>query len=182
MDDKRTVRSKYKSARAALSESYRQEASSVIAGKVFGLCEYKNAGKVFVYESLSTEVATNGIIARCFEDGKLVAVPVTGENGRMDFAALARKSPEGKTCGDYVTGRTRVVTPDEDTLIIVPGVAFDDDLNRTGFGGGYYDRYLSGHAGFRAGIAFEAQIAQKLPAEGHDVRMDIVITEKNTYR
>ena len=61
----------------------------------------------------------------------------------------------------------------------VAGVAFDEKRNRIGYGGGYYDKYLS-QAGdiYKVAVAFEHQVYQELPCEEHDLRPDIIVTEK----
>ena len=64
-------------------------------------------------------------------------------------------------------------------LIIMPGVAFDDDCRRIGHGGGYYDRYLAEHPDLRTvAVAFELQVQDKVPDEPHDIRPQFVVTEK----
>ena len=64
-------------------------------------------------------------------------------------------------------------------LIIVPGISFDKELNRLGFGKGYYDKFLSENNIFKVGICFEKQIVSKLPVDSYDVKMDLVITDKS---
>jgi 5-formyltetrahydrofolate cyclo-ligase len=68
-------------------------------------------------------------------------------------------------------------------LLVVPGVAFDRTGHRIGYGKGFYDRLLHGadHA-CKAGIAFDFQLLTELPAEGHDVRMDLLATESVLLR
>lgn len=67
--------------------------------------------------------------------------------------------------------------------IIVPLLAFDHDLNRIGFGGGWYDRFLSTQPdALKIGLAFDVQRTDQLPIEDHDVPLDMVITETAVYR
>ena len=75
------------------------------------------------------------------------------------------------------------VSPSEDSLMILPGVAFDADGRRLGYGGGYYDRYLEHVPGCRRlGLAYACQIADVLPQEVSDIAADMVITEKQIYK
>ncbi len=67
-------------------------------------------------------------------------------------------------------------------LVLVPGAAFSRDFMRMGRGGGYYDRYLSEYFGIRVGVAREYMLFDKIPSEGHDQKVDILITEKKIYR
>ena len=77
----------------------------------------------------------------------------------------------------------KAAPPSEETLVILPGTAFDRDGGRTGYGGGYYDAYLEGKEKCRkAALAFHAQIAEKVPADSHDIRVDIIVTEEEIIR
>ena len=67
-------------------------------------------------------------------------------------------------------------------LILVPGLAFDLRGGRLGRGKGYYDRFLAGVRGLRAGVCFDDQIVGDVPLEPHDLRMDFVITPSSIYR
>lgn len=75
------------------------------------------------------------------------------------------------------------VADGEDGLMVMPGVAFDDRRHRVGYGGGFYDRYLSKHTRhFTAALAFEFQMMEEVPTEPTDLLPDVVITEKTIYR
>jgi 5-formyltetrahydrofolate cyclo-ligase len=63
-------------------------------------------------------------------------------------------------------------------LVLVPGVAFDRSRHRLGYGKGYYDAFLRGVPAVKVGVAFARQIVPSIPAEAHDVQMDIVVTEE----
>ena len=66
--------------------------------------------------------------------------------------------------------------------MIMPGVAFDRQKNRIGYGGGYYDCYLSDKRELHTiAVAFEFQVLEKLPVEETDIRPDVLMTEKNSY-
>lgn len=66
-------------------------------------------------------------------------------------------------------------------IILVPLLAFDDHLNRLGFGGGWYDRFLVGQDGaLKVGLAYDVQQADSLPTHQHDIPMDMIITETRT--
>ena len=67
-------------------------------------------------------------------------------------------------------------------LIIVPLIAFDQTGHRIGFGGGWYDRFLSTQPNAqKIGLAYELQLVGTIPAEPHDEPLDAVITEVNIY-
>lgn len=75
--------------------------------------------------------------------------------------------------------------PDQNTLILVPGLAFDDKGGRIGFGSGYYDRYLERHAKANmttVGICFDFQLLQEpVPSDDTDQKMQYVLTPKGMY-
>ncbi|MDO8644688.1 MAG: 5-formyltetrahydrofolate cyclo-ligase [bacterium] len=68
------------------------------------------------------------------------------------------------------------------SLLIVPGLAFDESGFRLGYGEGYYDRFLSTFLGFKVGIAFNFQMCARLPREKQDIPCDLVITENRILR
>ncbi len=77
----------------------------------------------------------------------------------------------------------KAAPPHEETLVILPGTAFDRRGGRIGYGGGYYDAYLEGKDRCRkAALAFHAQISENVPADSHDVRADIIVTEEEIIR
>ena len=72
------------------------------------------------------------------------------------------------------------VEPNEIGVVFVPGVAFDRLGHRLGYGKGYYDRWLRGASALeKIGLAFSFQVLERLPAEAHDVRLDLLVTEQD---
>lgn len=131
--------------------------------------------RIFVYLSYSSEAPTDKLIERLLEDGWIVYAPrVEGKTMAAveygeDFALseLGIREPLGKR----YDGRMDVA--------IVPMLAADEQGGRLGYGGGYYDRYLSVHTEtWRLGYGFDFQIVRQVPTEEHDVRLDGVITDK----
>jgi len=71
---------------------------------------------------------------------------------------------------------------DQIDLLIIPGVAFDDECNRIGYGKGYYDRFLGKNdIGYIVGLAFENQMVKYIPINELDQKVDCIITNKNNY-
>lgn len=72
----------------------------------------------------------------------------------------------------------RRVAGDQIDCMIVPGLAFDHYGNRLGYGGGFYDRYLTGHPRIvKIAVAYDFQVTDRLPAEDHDIKMNYLATE-----
>ena len=71
----------------------------------------------------------------------------------------------------------------ENALVLVPGVAFDRQCNRMGYGKGYYDRFFEGKPDcVKLGVAYELQVSDQLPAEENDLPMEYLVTEKEMWK
>lgn len=76
-----------------------------------------------------------------------------------------------------------VAEPKTIDVILVPLLVFDSQLNRLGYGGGYYDRFLKQYpSSQKIGIAFEIDKVEIVPSEEHDVVLDMIVTDKNVYK
>jgi 5-formyltetrahydrofolate cyclo-ligase len=78
-----------------------------------------------------------------------------------------------------IRNESEKVEPD---VVLVPGVAFDEALNRIGYGVGYFDRFLKETDALKVGICFDMQIVPCITTQPHDVRMDMVVTEKRVIK
>jgi 5-formyltetrahydrofolate cyclo-ligase len=76
--------------------------------------------------------------------------------------------------------RCKVISPNDIDAIIIPGLAFDECKRRLGYGGGYYDRFITGVRNdcTRVAVCFDFQVLEYIPTESHDQRMDILVTDK----
>ena len=112
---------------------------------------------------------------------KKVVVPISNkEDNTLSLSIL-------ESWDDLVEGSYGILEPKEDCfkeisideidLIIVPGVAFDEDENRLGHGNGYHDRLLEKTKAISIGLAFEFQIVNNIPIGRNDVPVDMIITE-----
>ena len=89
-------------------------------------------------------------------------------------------SPMG--IAEPIVEKSQLIDPAEVDIVICPIVAFDENKNRMGYGGGYYDRYLPQcKKALRIGIAFEAQRVDKVLTDRYDQTMDIIISEEKVY-
>lgn len=173
--------------------------SAQITERLLGLEAYERAETVFAYMDLPGEVQMRALIARCRKDGKKVAVPrvITAgrpKNGRQGAAAAGEmRFYEIKDFDSLTVGAMHIPEPDpercpcmddaEEAFVIMPGVAFDRNLNRIGYGGGYYDRYLRLHGNhFTAACAYDFQIFDEVPHEATDIRPRILVTPGGIFR
>lgn len=158
--------------------------SNLIFKKLTDMDLYKNAGDVLIYASMGSEVRTDEIIEDALNNGKNVFCPKCTDiaNGVMEFVKISGLDQLVK--GYYgirepVMDEQSVVFSSGNALMIMPLVAFDDQNNRIGYKGGYYDRYLEKHRHLRTcALAFSVQkSADLIPAEVHDIKPEIIITE-----
>ncbi len=186
---KKSVRVRARQKRAAMSADQRALASRRIARRLFAQAAYEQASSVLFYVSFGDEVDTFPMIARALLDGKAVFCPrVQGK--RMDFYRIQDLSElrSGFRRIMEPVGGARFV-PGADTLpalMVAPGIAFDRKGGRVGYGGGYYDRYLSsfprGRRPVCAGLGFGCQLFPNVWADGKDQAMDLVITPEGVWR
>lgn len=144
---------------------------------------YRQAERIFTYVSYRSEADTRSLIACALESGRQVAVPRVRER-EMDFFVIRgmgdlsegfRGIPEPRGTEDSLA----VPSAHSRDLMILPGAAFDRRGGRIGYGGGFYDRFLSKypHAATLA-LAYEVQVADSIPMQAHDIRVDALLTEE----
>ena len=109
-----------------------------------------------------------------------ISLPIIRENKQMDFFEWTNKDPlKINEYGIAEPISSKKIYPD---VIFVPLVAYDDDLNRLGYGGGFYDRYFEKIKKIKKilkiGLAFSYQKLKKIPINKHDKKLDLIITEK----
>ena len=74
-----------------------------------------------------------------------------------------------------------IIEPDLIQGVLIPGLGFDREGRRLGRGRGYYDRWLASFRGIRVGVCFESQWVEQIPAEEHDQKMDLIVTERGVW-
>ena len=182
METKQDIRKKIFAARKACTDQQVEAWSREITQRVIALPAFKRAERMMAYADYNHEVVTRYLIEEAWKAGKEVAVPkVHGKDmifyRLLDFNQLKPGYygiPEPE-CGEAVDW--------EDALMIMPGVAFDRENHRVGYGGGFYDRYLQKHSGFTsAALAYEFQIADRIPRQEHDQTVDYIVTPKESIR
>lgn len=139
---------------------------------------FRQASCIALYYSIPGEVQTAGFLEKWFEEKQLLLPLVVGDDLRL----LPYKGKESLQPGAFgipePTDTETTVSEWAVDLIIVPGVAFDRQLNRMGRGKGYYDRLLSTLQAPKIGICFDFQLQDNIPVEPFDKKMDLIITEK----
>ena len=143
---------------------------------------FKEACIIHIFLSKADEPETSQIIELAWKSGKKIGVPcvlpdtlellhsqlISFEDLRPGALGVLEPSLEQRTA----------LTPESFDLVIVPGVAFDRQGGRLGYGKGYYDRFLKMTRAFRIGVCFSSQIVESVPMEDHDIHMQGLISEK----
>lgn len=179
MQEKAALRRELLAQRDAVPQ--REEKSRAVGDGVLALPAYQKARQVLLYLSKGSEVDTWKVFARALAEGKEVYAPrcLDGE-GTMGFFQVT--SPQ-----ELLQGRFGLWEPDprrcapwrrrEGALCLVPGIAFDRQGYRLGYGKGYYDRFLAGFSGTAAGLCFRELALERLPRGPQDRRVDVLVTE-----
>ena len=185
--DKKEIRKLIKNKKAALSREYIEDYSARLAEKAALLPVYQEAEVLYAYLSYNEEIVTDALIRRAWADGKRVAVPKVLDQGVMEFYYIS--SFDGISAGYYdipePDGNPAFLADEKNVLMLMPGLAFGRDRNRIGYGGGFYDRYLErkqaeGTRFQTLALAYDFQIFDTIPAESHDAKVDVVISEAET--
>ncbi|MFQ5427567.1 MAG: 5-formyltetrahydrofolate cyclo-ligase [Thermodesulfobacteriota bacterium] len=146
---------------------------------------FKEAQKIALYSSCENEVLTDDIFLSASLEKKDIYYPRVFK-GAMEMRFLSVSSLDELSPGAYdirEPGAVKVeINPGELDLIVLPGVAFDTNGARLGFGKGYYDRALSDIKCPLAALAYDFQIMDSIPREAFDVSMDYIITDKGLIR
>jgi 5-formyltetrahydrofolate cyclo-ligase len=151
---------------------------------LFSSNEFNKAKKILFFMSLEKEVQTWDMICQSFQIGKKIHLPITVKNSPDLKIARIRD-----TNIDFVSGVYRIKEPVEGSydfvdsheidLIVVPGLAFDNQGERLGFGKGYYDRlFANGNPKtLRFGVALDLQVVASLPQSKDDRPVHLIATE-----
>ncbi len=189
METKNQLRKKILNIRNNMSEEEATSKSRLIMRRLADLDEYKNGGTVFIYMSFKNEVMTKELIEKMLSEDKRVVIPYTDIENTVIIPSEIRNMDEDLVLSHYgyyepVFDKIKTVEPEEFDLIIAPGVVFDRERNRIGFGKGYYDRILCRKRNDARIVApaYEFQVLDNVPAESHDIKMDMIVTESNIYR
>ena len=187
-DAKRALRERVVAARDALAPAQRAEASRAIARRIAALPSFEHARVVLVTLPFRSEWDAELVARAALEQGKIIAAPRVDPAARMlralRIADLARDVGAGYRGIPEPRASCAPVPFERIDWVLVPGVAFDAQCRRLGYGGGYYDRMLPLLAtdAPRIAGAFEVQVVDAVPAAAHDAHVDCIVTERRTLR
>ncbi|HKX80895.1 MAG TPA: 5-formyltetrahydrofolate cyclo-ligase [Nitrososphaera sp.] len=175
LPSKQDLRKQILSRRNSLSQGEIQLASANIQRRVIESDYFKSARSFGAYYPIGGEVRTEALVEAARGLGKQVSLPRM-EGGKIAFYEYTSEK-------HLVAGAFGVMEPDAESkpaapeLVVVPGVAFDRNGHRLGYGKGYYDRYLSDTRVKSIGLAYEFQVVDKIPRLRHDRPVGALATE-----
>ena len=177
--------------REELPEEKRRQWSFTIQERIHSHVWYKEADIILSYAAFRSEVDTGRINRWALEEKKLLFLPKTdGKNHSMEFfrTDLSSLSPGYRDIpepGDDVPLSSLLSNMGKKVLMLMPGVAFDTECRRLGYGGGYYDRYLGAHqkqVGHRIMLAFETQRLEGITETERDIPPEQIVTNERVYK
>jgi len=183
---KKNLRAQLRQYRERMDPEQKAQQDAAILNRVLSLREYKNSQTIFTYVSKSIEVDTTVFIRSALASGKKVVVPrCIPETYGMEFYEIS-------SLDELVSGTYGVLEPDpsksrkvehpKKSICIVPGLSFDSQGYRLGYGKGYYDRFLSGFKGITIGLCYAKCMKWDLPHGYYDRPVDLLVTEKYIRR
>lgn len=171
-----------KQLRSSLTKKECDEYSEIIFNQLINCKEFQDSKCVLVYMDFKNEVYTKQIIHHALENHKKVYAPkVSGDT--MDFFEIHNISDCKPGCMGILEPNDSFEKYDysnkDQTIMIVPGLAFDHNGNRLGYGGGFYDKYLEQKPNIhKCAIAYDFQYVNEVEIHEKDIKMDMLITEK----
>ena len=184
MNKKPELRKKFALFRNSIPKERRIDDAAEIFRRLVESVYYKRSETVFVYVSFKSEVSTDLLIAKIIRDKGLAVVPLCDtKTHTMRLIGIESKAQlEPGSYGIFEpkrklleSGELTEFDKNEIDLAIVPGLAFDNSGLRLGYGGGYYDRFLTGFKGCSIGLAYPECMTENLPETEYDCRVDGVI-------
>lgn len=174
--DKTELRREIRARKRAMTEEEIETRSAKLAQLFFASEAYQNAKTIYGYLPYNQEVRTVPMLERALKDGKKVAVPkVYGDE--MKFLYLDDLNAVAKGyAGIPEPIADEPVAQDKTALVLMPGLAFDPQGHRIGYGGGFYDKFLAAEPNHPTlALCYEFQMLPNLDVEDHDIPVDTVL-------
>jgi len=185
--EKKQLRKYIQDKRDNLSLGLRKKKNKEITQKFLKTTDYLNSKNIFIYYPCRSEIDTTIIIKKALKESKNIILPrVEGTLLNLYFINdIYTQLQEGsyKIMEPIPSSCTRAHIADIN-LAIVPGIAFDRNLNRLGYGGGFYDKIIRNLPQNikKIALSFDIQIVPNIPVLDHDIKIDIIITESKIYK
>lgn len=180
--NKDDIRRRVKARKTLLDEADKISAARRVFEMLERTAAFIMADRILMYHSLPDELSTRSFISRWSGRKRFYLPRVNGVN--LDILPYDEQSLAlGSFHIEEPTGND-TASVDDMEIVVVPAIAYDRRGNRVGRGKGYYDRLLATTKALKIGVGYDFQLIDddEIPAEPHDVRVDIVITESGIYK
>jgi 5-formyltetrahydrofolate cyclo-ligase len=170
--------------RNGLTQERVAEASERICQTLLTMESYRDAKIIMAYAAFGKEIDLTRMLERAWADGKKVLLPRVNKERKVIEACYVRG------IDDLRPGIWGILEPKAEQpiwhgeqpidVIYMPGLAFDREGHRLGYGGGYYDKFIASVGNPRpmlVAVAFAEQVVESVPSEPHDALVDVVVTE-----
>lgn len=178
--DKRALRKRILALRDGLDPDTRAQRSAAVRDRLMALDVYRAAGTVHLFVPFGSELDTRPLLTELWAREARAVLPRVAPDRQLEH--LIVRSWDELEPGAYgipePVAACPAVDPGQVDLICVPGVAFDAQGGRLGYGGGFYDNFLGACPAPRVALAFDLQIVEAVPREAHDLKVDTIVTER----
>ena len=191
-NERHTLRESHRTARRRLSEEEQAAAAVALSSLITAQDFYQSAAKIAFYLAVDGEIDPQPLLSKALAEGKTCFLPIAGQHDEQLLSFAPYNSATELIENQWGIAEPHApaigVPPIGFDLVLVPLVAFDRGCYRLGMGKGFYDRTFSFKIFNRSsqplliGLAHECQLAEGLPNESWDVRLDAVVTAEKIYR
>jgi len=182
--DKSSIRITFLNQRLLLSRAEVGAMSGEAQDQFLSLPTFQRATTLALYSPIRNEVETDKLLSVALAMGKQVYYPAASEEGMRFFRVRSLADLQVGRFGilEPVRGLTEIASAQLE-LLLVPGVAFDRQGHRLGYGRGYFDRFLNDgcFTGLSVGFGYDFQVLDKLPTDEHDQRVALLVTDREIY-
>lgn len=174
--DKKQLRARIREQKRAMTPEQIETASAKLGDLFAASAAYKNAKTIYGYLPYNQEVRTVPMLERALRDGKKVAVPKVYGNEMKFIYMTDLHQVEAGYAGIPEPIADEPVADDPTALVLMPGLAFDKEGHRIGYGGGFYDRFLAQEPAHPTiALCYAFQMLPRLETEGFDIPVDSVL-------
>ncbi|MCD2348800.1 5-formyltetrahydrofolate cyclo-ligase [Clostridium guangxiense] len=179
--NKSDIRKKMLQIRNNMDEHEKQIRDNKVFSNIINSNEYKSSTNIFLFVSYNSEVDTHKIIRHSLKEGKRIFVPkvISRKDGMETIEIKGFSDLEKSKHGILEPCSDKYANPEVVDVVFAPGLAFDKNGGRLGYGAGFYDRYLKllKKSTAKIGLCYSFQVVENVPMEEYDVRMNGIITD-----
>ena len=176
------IKSKLRAKVLKLRKSKSKKSININPSNIYSFLKKKNYNLKIIggYYPSNYEINDLEILSYFFKRGSIISLPKIKKKSQMEFYRWYKNDP--LLINKYGIPEPKSINKVYPDILFVPLVAFDKELNRLGYGGGFYDRYIQKISKIKkivkVGLAFSFQKLKTIPTNKHDKKLDIIITEK----